>query len=309
MVWNSSADLDLEVRDPFGNSIYWDNSTAENAVFDRNINANCVEPTADSPTEEINWAPGASPVGSYEVIVYYVQGCENNNPANLTLNVVVDGAALAPVAGVLTPGQEFLASFSVPASGPAQAGPNGINPGETLANVSTFLTGQTPVATDTSVTGTIQVADPFRVYSFTGATGDIVTIRMDATSGNLDPKLFLLDSSGNLVAVNDDKATGNTNAEIANQTLVSTGCIPSSPRIRAGTGRHPGGLHPDPVRREPGCTASRPVLISRRAAGKCPCCGTPTPTFSSWCAILLARPCMTTCRVATAAGCWSETAM
>lgn len=223
VVWNSSADLDLEVRDPFGNSIYWDNSTAENAVFDRNINANCVEPTADSPTEEINWAPGASPVGSYEVIVYYVQGCENNNPANLTLNVVVDGVALAPVAGVLTPGQEFLASFSVPASGPAQAGPNGINPGETLANVSTFLTGQTPVATDTSVTGTIRVTDPFEAYSFTGATGDIVTIRMDATSGNLDPKLFLLDPSGNLVAVNDDKAAGNTNAEIANQTLVSDG--------------------------------------------------------------------------------------
>ncbi len=222
-VWDSSADLDLEVRDPFGNSIYWDNSTAENAVFDRNINANCVEPTADSPTERINWAPGASPVGSYEIIVYYVQGCENNNPANLTLNVVVDGTALTTVTGVLSPGQEFLSSFTVPASGPAQIGPNGINPGETLANASTFLTGQTPVVTDTSVTGTIQVADPFKAYSFTGATGDIVTIRLDATSGNLDPKLFLLDPNGNLVAVNDDKAPGNTNAEITNQTLVSDG--------------------------------------------------------------------------------------
>ena len=223
ITWASSADLDLEVRDPFGNSVYWDNPTAENAVFDRNANANCVDPTADSPSERILWAPGASPVGSYEVIVYYVQGCENNDPADVSISMTVNGTALPVVSGTLTPGQEYLTSFRVPASGPASPGPSGLNPGQTLANAADFLTGQTPIESDASVTGSITANAPFASYSFTGAAGDIITVRMDASDGNLDPKLFLLNADGNIVAVNDDVETGNTNAEIRNQTLVSDG--------------------------------------------------------------------------------------
>jgi uncharacterized protein YfaP (DUF2135 family) len=223
LTWASTADLDLEVRDPFGNSVYWDNPTAENAVFDRNANANCVDTTAENPTERVLWSPGASPVGSYEIIVYYVQGCDNNDPVTASINVTVDGTALDSISATLTPGQEYLASFRVPASGPASAGPSGLNPGEALSNASSVLTGQTPIESDASVTGMITAADPFATYSFTGAAGDIITVRMDASDGNLDPKLFLLDANGNTVAVNDDVETGNTNAEIRNQTLVSDG--------------------------------------------------------------------------------------
>jgi len=223
IVWNSTADLDLEVRDPFGNSIYWDNPTAENAVFDQNVNANCVETTAENPSERILWSPGASPVGSYEIIVYYVQGCDNNDPANVTINVTVNGTALAPVSGTLTPGEEYLASFRVPATGPASAGPSGLNPGQILTNAADFLTGQTPIESGASVTGTITTSAPVASYSFTGTAGDIITVRMDASDGNLDPKLFLLDPGGNVVAVNDDVEIGNTNAEISNHTLVSDG--------------------------------------------------------------------------------------
>jgi hypothetical protein len=224
LTWDSTADLDLEVRDPFGNSVYWDNPTAENGIFDQNVNANCVVTTADSPTELITWIPGASPTGSYEIIVYYTQGCDDNAPANLTLNTTVDGTALEPVTGTLLPGQEFLSSFVVTTSGQAAGGASGVNPGELLSNAADFLTGQLPISSDSSVVGRVDSDTVFQSYSFSGSTGDIVTVRMDATGGNLDPKLFLLDPNGNVVGSNDDALNANTtNAEIGNQTLVSDG--------------------------------------------------------------------------------------
>lgn len=224
LTWDSTADLDLEVRDPYGNSIYWDNPTAENAVFTQNVNANCVAPVGESPTEQVNWTGGVVPSGSYEIIVYYVQGCENNDPANVTLTVTVDGTPLDAVTGTVLPGQEFLSSFKITPAGEAAAGLSGINPGSTLANADSFLIGQTPLTPETSVPGVITSDEPFAAYSFTASTGDIVTLRMDATSGNLDTALFLLDPNGNVVAFNDDAPNADTtNSELANQTLVADG--------------------------------------------------------------------------------------
>ncbi len=224
LTWNSTADLDLEVRIPDGESIYWENPAVSSAVYNRNINQNCTVTTADNPTEQITWTPGAVNAGSYEIIVYYVQGCDNNAPANLTLDVTVDGVALDQVRGTLLPRQEFLSSFTVVPEGPAAIGDSGVNPGRVLTDTSAFLTGQTPVARESSTTGTIDGDNVFLAYSFTGTTGEIVTIRMDAVLGGLDTMLFLIDPNGIVVGVNDD-VTGadTTNSEISNQTLVTDG--------------------------------------------------------------------------------------
>jgi hypothetical protein len=222
--WNSTADIDLEVRDPFGNSIYWENPTADGGVYDRNVNANCVATTADNPTESVNWAPGAVPVGSYEIIVYYITGCDDNAPVNLNLSLTVNGTSFATVAGTLLPGQEFLSSFDLSASAQVTTQLSGVNPGDVLGDPTVYLTGQTPLASDDTVTGQISADNIIDAYSFTGKAGDIVTVRMDATAGNLDAKLFLLDANGNVVAVNDDAINASTtNAEVLNQTLVSDG--------------------------------------------------------------------------------------
>lgn len=221
--WTISADLDLEIRDPLGNSVYWDNPTAGNAVFDRNVNANCAV-VEDPALETITFTPGALSVGSYEVIVYYTQGCEDNSPADLTLDIIVDGQPVDTVAGTLLPGQEFLTSFVVTASGEAAVGAGGPNPGNTLGDTATFLTGQLPLAAGESVTGRIDGETVYEAYSFEGVTGDIVSLRMDAVDGNLDAKVYLLDPAGNVVAVNDDAVNADTtNAAILNQTLVSDG--------------------------------------------------------------------------------------
>jgi hypothetical protein len=52
-------------------------------------------------------------------------------------------------------------------------------------------------------------------YSFEGQAGENVTIRMNATSGDLDAFLLLFGPGGDLLQQNDDAGTGERNAEIA----------------------------------------------------------------------------------------------
>jgi hypothetical protein len=64
-----------------------------------------------------------------------------------------------------------------------------------------------PIAYGDTVTGTINDETPRVFYSFTGSAGEPVNIRMNRQSGDLDPYLKLLDSSGSLLAENDDDET------------------------------------------------------------------------------------------------------
>lgn len=54
------------------------------------------------------------------------------------------------------------------------------------------------------VTGTISMFQWQARYDFTGQAGDQITISMDATSGNLDCLLLLLDDAGNILGEDDD---------------------------------------------------------------------------------------------------------
>lgn len=58
-----------------------------------------------------------------------------------------------------------------------------------------------------TVSGTISDATPRILYSFTGSAGDIVNIRMNQESGDLDPYLRLLDAEGISLIENDDDLT------------------------------------------------------------------------------------------------------
>jgi hypothetical protein len=61
-----------------------------------------------------------------------------------------------------------------------------------------------PIAYDSEVTSTISDEIPAEVYTFRGTGGDVVSIQMTATSGDLDTRLYLTDNLGNILAVNDD---------------------------------------------------------------------------------------------------------
>ncbi len=54
------------------------------------------------------------------------------------------------------------------------------------------------------ISGTLNDATPQRVFTFTGLRGDVISIDLSVTSGNLDPMLALLDSGGTVIALSDD---------------------------------------------------------------------------------------------------------
>lgn len=60
-------------------------------------------------------------------------------------------------------------------------------------------------------------------YSFTARANDIISARMEFTSGNLDPYLLLLDSSGAVIDENDDRATDTRDSELDSVVIPADG--------------------------------------------------------------------------------------
>ncbi len=223
--WGSIANLDLEVRDPVGGSLFFNTPTVESGgSFGVNVNSVCADATANAPTETASWPAGVIPTGSYEVLVYYqpLTDCPTSDPATFTIDVTVDGEAVPTFQGTLTPNQVYIASFVVQVDGSVNRGLSGlkIDPpspqGVTLDN-------PVAIALNTPITSAITNLQPYRVYSFTGQANDVVTVSMVAQSGNLDTLLLILDPNDNLIGINDDQAQGVTNSTILNQTLVLPG--------------------------------------------------------------------------------------
>jgi uncharacterized protein YfaP (DUF2135 family) len=227
LTWNTTADLDLEVRDPLGGSIYWTRPTADSGgtLLTGNVNQGCEVTTANSPTETVSWRSGAIPTGSYEVLIFFQEGCEDQNPATFTLSAVVDGAPVDNLEGSLLPGQVFIGSFVINDDGTARAGLSGVNPDLSLpAPVAQILASPSPITADRPVQDVITSQQPFRAYTFSAQPNDVVSISLNATSGSLDSFLLLLDANGNIVDSNDDDALADTrNSVIRNRTLVLAG--------------------------------------------------------------------------------------
>ncbi len=66
------------------------------------------------------------------------------------------------------------------------------------------------IAYDGGAAGTISDATPQLYYTFRGAAGDVISLQMSAVSGNLDPRLILMDNLGNSLDSNDDDLQLNT---------------------------------------------------------------------------------------------------
>lgn len=73
--WNSAADLDLHVLDPFGEEVYWGARTSEsNGELDLDSNAAC---GTDQPrNENIVWPRGQAPAGTYVVRLDHWSNCD-----------------------------------------------------------------------------------------------------------------------------------------------------------------------------------------------------------------------------------------
>jgi uncharacterized protein YfaP (DUF2135 family) len=223
--WPSTDDLDLEVRDPVGGALYWETPTvASGGRLSANANQQCVNPVANS-SETASWPAGGVPVGSYEVLVYFQSSCNDDAPAEFTVNVNVDGVALDPVTATLTPGQVYVFAFEIDANGAAQVMTSGsvVNVNDLPAPASQILASAQPIAVGDSVTGRLDNTTFYRAYSFEAAADVLYTINVEAISGSLDTLVQVLDSQGRLVRVNDDRAVGDTNSTLDSVLLPAAG--------------------------------------------------------------------------------------
>jgi len=229
LTWGSTANLDLEVRDPVGGSLRFATpSVTSGGVFGTNVNSVCDTLSATSPTEQATWQSGAVPTGSYELIVYYqpIEACPTNEPVPFSINVIVDDVPLDPIEGTLSPNETFLSSFVLNNDGTVLRGLSGLYTDTTVlppVSAQELLAGAQPLTRDLPVVNTITSSNYFQAYSFDGVANEIVTITMTATGGSLDTLLLMLDANGNVIDSNDDIQTGVTNSAISNRRLALDG--------------------------------------------------------------------------------------
>ena len=218
--WFAAVDLNLEIRDPVGGALFFDNLNVDSGgVHGGNANNLCEDATA-TPTETASWAAGFVPAGSYEVIIYYENGCNTGGPQTFELSASVDNSdGNDAITGVLNPGQRYLARVEIDINGNWELFNGGVDAGQLdLSRVADPVES----ALGQAYTGSITNVNPKDAYIFDGVGGQSVEFAMTATTGSLDTLLILLGPSGARVADNDDFEAGNTNSFIAT-TLPSDG--------------------------------------------------------------------------------------
>ncbi|MCB9459552.1 MAG: PPC domain-containing protein [Anaerolineaceae bacterium] len=230
--WTAAVDLGLEVRDPVGNTLYFDSRTSPvGGSFGFDANGLC-EVITENPTETASWVPGFLPTGSYEILVFYYQACDQSVPAAFTIDVTVDGQAQPTIEGALSPPPNsdvdsvYLASFDIDPDGSVQVYDGDFYPDTSLgflpAPVNELVDEAQPIAVDEVAAGVIYREQPYQSYVFQGVANDVVNISLEATSGNLDTLVQVMDASGTLLQVVDD-AAGTTNSIINNLRLPNSG--------------------------------------------------------------------------------------
>lgn len=231
--WDAAVDLNLEVRDPNGNTLFFDSRTSPiGGSFGFDANGLC-EVISDAPVETASWGPGFLPTGSYEILVYYVQDCEAlAQTVPFSLTVTVNGNVLPTVDATIAPSPNanndsvYLSNFIVEDAATATINEGGAYPDSAINNLTIpFANLQSvaqPISFNTPTQGAIFEAQDFIAYAFDAEADDSVTITMTATSRNLDTLIQLVGPTGGIVAVNDDSG-GSTNSTITNQRIPQTG--------------------------------------------------------------------------------------
>jgi uncharacterized protein YfaP (DUF2135 family) len=231
LAWNLDVDLNLEVRDPLGNTLYFDSRTsAIGGAFGFDANGFC-QVITPNPIETATWDAGFLPTGSYEILVFYRQACSTQEAVEFTLTVTVNGQSLEPQIGTLNPplnnqSSVYVSSFRVneDTSGAINAG--GVYPDSSLnlipAPIADIQANAVAIANDTLTVGAIFGEQSYQSYEFTAQPNELVTANVTAVNGSLDTLMQITDANGNLIAVNDD-SNGTRNSQITNLRLANAG--------------------------------------------------------------------------------------
>lgn len=112
VTWDTDADVDLHVVEPGGAEIYYGSPTSGSGG-ELDIDANAACSTSNLTQENIGWAPGSAPAGTYIVRVDYWDACgavQTNYIVTVSLRPGVPAVPGLPGSGV----QVFTGSFTGP---------------------------------------------------------------------------------------------------------------------------------------------------------------------------------------------------
>lgn len=211
LVWDAGVDLDLEVRDPVGGALYWENpEVVSGGEHGGNVNQECEDVVTEEPTESVTWTSQEVPVGSYEILIYHINACGTSGPQQFTVNAAINGEDAQSFNGIINPGQVYLGRVTLDLDKDWTLFNGGVNAGvvpSVPADVGEISLGST-------VSGTITNEDVADAYTFEGNTGESIEVDLNATSGSLDTLVVLLDANGNRVADNDDGPDGTTDSQL-----------------------------------------------------------------------------------------------
>lgn len=105
LLWEAPVDLDLSVRDPDGDVVWYDRpQVPSGGTLDRDANFPCTQ-IEDEPVENAFWPEGAAPPGVYTVTVSYRTSCGGGNAVSFRIVVRVNGSVVIDRTDRLGPGQ------------------------------------------------------------------------------------------------------------------------------------------------------------------------------------------------------------
>lgn len=93
LMWNNINDLDLHCEDPNGELIYFRHRLSRSGGrldVDRNASA----PLTDRPVENIYWAQGRAPAGTYRVFVHHYRNYGAPDPTSFLVRIITRGQVM-----------------------------------------------------------------------------------------------------------------------------------------------------------------------------------------------------------------------
>jgi len=224
LTWDTNADLQLLVRDPFGDSVYDDaTSVRSGGLLTSTGNKNCVTALTPPPVYHIYWPNGTQDVGSYELEIWYQSECTDTRPVTFTIYVVVGGELIFTETNSIRFNERYVSSFTINVDGTASPGLGGIIGGSETLPYQAELESAIVMQPGINLTGNIRPDNKFDVYAFDGLVGDVVTITMNGTLPTLDTLLFLIDPNQVEIARNDDANADTRNSLINRVALGANG--------------------------------------------------------------------------------------
>ncbi len=118
LAWPTGADLDLYVRDPNNEQIYYGHDrAASGGHLDQDARGGCSNDQVESNLENVYWNQANPPAGPYQVTVQYWDGARCSTAAGattFTLSIAVGGQIIGAYNYTIAPGQQVdVATFQI----------------------------------------------------------------------------------------------------------------------------------------------------------------------------------------------------